>query len=62
MLQDHKDMESRLRKICEQAIAEHTRLDLYDFVTSYDSALKDLMDYLRIERTGNGSRPGGSPS
>lgn len=37
-----------LREIVEKAVDDHKRLDLYDFVTEYDSALRDLMRHLDI--------------
>jgi len=37
-----------LREIVDKAVDDHERLDLYDFVTSYDSALRKLMQHLDI--------------
>lgn len=47
-----------LRRIVDKAVGDHERLDLYDFVTSYDSALCKLMQHLDIPvASGNGSAP-----
>lgn len=49
---------TELREIVEQAIADHERFDLYDFVISYDSALQKLMRHLGISTmTENGAGP-----
>lgn len=47
-----------LREIVDKAIVDHERFDLYDFVTSYDSALRDLMRHLGMSTTSNnGAEP-----
>lgn len=47
-----------LREIVDRAIDDHERLDLYDFVNSYDSALRKLMQHLDI----SGASENGSSS
>jgi hypothetical protein len=48
MLRTHEDEVQQLQEMCNDAVAAHERLDLYDFVTSYDSSLCNLMRYLGI--------------
>jgi len=42
---------TELREIVDQAIADHERFDLYDFVISYDSALQKLMRHVGMPTT-----------
>ncbi|MBI3687125.1 MAG: hypothetical protein HY241_07240 [Actinobacteria bacterium] len=50
MLKDQEETQAKLREICANAVSAHERLDLYEFVTSYDSALRQLLDYLQLDR------------
>lgn len=53
-----------LREIVDQAVDEHKKWEVYDFVNSYDSALRHLIQYLEIPAmsengAGSGDRMGG---
>lgn len=48
MTKSKQETMEELREIVDKAVDDHERLDLYDFVTSYDSALRKLMQHLDI--------------
>lgn len=58
MTKSKQETMDELREIVAKAVDDHERLDLYDFVTSYDSALRKLMQHLDIpDIPGNESAP-----
>jgi hypothetical protein len=49
-----------IRKIVQQAEEDHERMDVYDFVNSYESALRELLQVLRAEQNGRPSLVSGA--
>ncbi|MCA1673749.1 MAG: hypothetical protein LC799_16620, partial [Actinobacteria bacterium] len=57
MAKTKQETMDELRKIVDRAVDDHKRLEVYDFVTSYDSALRKLMQHLDIP-VASGNRTG----